>query len=66
MHHNTYNNFSKNPQVSRDEFIDFYRTLGPSYEDDQTFISLVRGVWGVKNTAPDVSQRPWAGGKDDA
>lgn len=27
---------------------------------------MVRGVWGVKNEAPDVSQRPWAGGKEDA
>lgn len=66
IHHNTFNNFQKNAQVSLNEFIEFYRTLSPSYDDDLTFATMVRGVWGVKNEAPDVSQRPWAGGKEDA
>lgn len=52
--------------MNKDEFIEFYRTLGPSYEDDLTFASMVRGVWGVKYEVQDVSQRPWAGGKEDA
>jgi hypothetical protein len=42
VHHNTYNNYK------RDEFVDFYRTLSPSYDDDLTFISMVKGVWGVR------------------
>lgn len=54
VHHNTYNNFEKNPSVTKDEFFEFYRTLGPSY-DEPTFISMVKGVWGVRNEAPDVS-----------
>jgi hypothetical protein len=52
--------------VSRDEFYEFYRTLNPSYEDDLTFISMVKGVWNVKNETPDVSKRGTAGGLDDA
>lgn len=66
IHHNTFNNFEKNNNVSRDEFVEFYRTLNPSYEDDKTFIAMVKGVWGVKNITPDVSQRGWAGGREDA
>ena len=66
IHHNTFNNFNKNPNVSAEEFQEFYRTLNPSYEDDLTFASMVRGVWGVRNEVPDVSQRGWAGGKEDA
>lgn len=27
---------------------------------------MVKGVWGVKNDAPDVSKRPCAGGNEDA
>lgn len=66
IHHNTYNNFDKNPQVTKDEFREFYRTLSPSYEDDLTFGTMVRGVWGVKEIRPDVTERNWAGGKPDA
>lgn len=65
IHHNTFNNFSKNNNVSFDEFREFYRTLNPSYDNDLTFATMVRGVWGVKNEAPDVSQRGFAGGKDE-
>ena len=66
IHHNTYNNFNKSDKVTREEFIEFYRTLSPNYEDDATFISMVRGVWGVKNERPDNSTMGWAGGKDAA
>jgi len=66
IHHNTFNNFSKNANVSREEFIEFYRTLNPSYDDDLTFVSMVRGVWGVKNETPDVAARSYAGGVPDA
>lgn len=66
IHHNTYNNFSKSDKVSRDEFIEMYRTLSPNYEDDQTFISMVRGVWGVTNERGDVASMGWAGGKETA
>ena len=66
IHHNTFNNFTKNNNVSFDEFKDFYRTLNPSYEDDLTFATMVRGVWGYKNEVQDVSKRGFAGGLDDA
>ena len=46
---NTYNNFSKVDKVTKDEFLEFYRTLAPNYEDDFTFTSMVKGVWGLKN-----------------
>ena len=52
--------------MTKDEFFEFYRTLNPSYEEDMAFASMVRGVWGVTNEQPDVSQRGWAGGKDVA
>ena len=55
IHHNTFNNFQKSDKVTKDEFLEFYRTLSASYEDDLTFISMVRGVWGVKNETPDAS-----------
>jgi len=66
IHHNTFNNFEKNDKVTKSEFMEFYRTLSPNYEEDNQFISMVRGVWGVKNDNPDVSARGWAGGKEDA
>lgn len=66
IHHNTYNNFGKNPNVTREEFIEYYRTLSPSYEDDLIFAGMVKGVWGVKETKPDPSARTFAGGKPDA
>ena len=66
IHHNTFNNFQKNDKVSKEEFFELYRTLSPSYEDDLTFVSMVRGVWGVKNETPDVSQLNSAGGREDA
>lgn len=50
--------------MSKDEFFEFYRTLNPSYDDDLSFVSMVRGVWGISNENPDVSQRGWAGGND--
>ena len=65
IHHNTFNNFTKNPSVSRDEFVEFYRTLNPSYDDDLTFATMVRGVWGYKDEQPDVAARSFAGGKPD-
>lgn len=49
VHHNTFNNYQRQDNVSKDEFFEFYRTLNPSYDDDLSFISMVRGVWGVKN-----------------
>lgn len=66
MHHNTYNNYQRQDNVSKDEFFEFYRTLNPSYEDDASFVSMVKGVWGAANDQPDVSQRGWAGGNDAA
>lgn len=66
IHHNTYNNFNKNPNVSREEFLEFYRTLSPSYDDDLTFASMVRGVWGVQEKRQDPADRNFAGGKPDA
>lgn len=48
------------------EFVEYYRTLSPSYEEDLTFISMVKGVWGVKQEQVDASKKGWAGGKDDA
>ena len=66
VHHNTFNNYERQDKVTKEEFVEFYRTLGPSYEEDGIFACMVRGVWGVKNEAPDVSQRGWAGGKDGA
>jgi hypothetical protein len=66
VHHNTFNNFQRNDQVREEEFIEFYRTLSPSYDEDLTFCSMVRGVWGVKEEQPDISKRGWAGGKEDA
>ena len=66
IHHNTFNNFTKNNNVSFAEFKDFYRTLNPSYEDDLTFATMVRGVWGYKTEVVDSSKRGFAGGLDDA
>ena len=66
VHHNTFNNFAKNPQVSRAEFLEFYRTLSPSYDEDAAFVAMVRGVWGLKDEQPDVAQRGFAGGVPDA
>lgn len=65
-HHNTYHNFSKNNYVTREEFVEFYRTLSPSYDDDLTFASMVRGVWGVKEIRQDPAARSFAGGIPDA
>jgi hypothetical protein len=48
MHHNSYNDYSKNDKVSRAEFIEFYRTNGANYEEDSAFINMVKGVWGIK------------------
>jgi hypothetical protein len=64
VHHNTFNSYQRQDNVSKDEFFEFYRTLNPSYEDDLSFVSMVRGVWGVINDNPDVAARGWAGGND--
>jgi len=66
IHHNTYNDYKKSDKVSRDEFIEYYRTLSAQYDDDLTFISMVKGVWNVKFEMPDVSQMGFAGGNDTA
>lgn len=66
IHHNTFNNFQKNDKVTKEEFLEFYRTLGPNYEDDQNFCAMVRGVWGIKFENPDASSLGFAGGKEDA
>ena len=50
--------------MTKDEFFEFYRTLNPSYDDDQSFVSMVKGVWGITGTGPVVSERGWAGGND--
>jgi hypothetical protein len=49
IHHNAFNSFKKTDSVSKEEFMEFYRTLSPNYDDDSTFCSMVRGVWGVRN-----------------
>lgn len=66
IHHNTTNNYQKNDKVSKDEFVEFYRTLGPNYDEDQNFINMVKGVWNVKEEVLDNAVRSSAGGKDDA
>jgi len=66
MHHNNFNNMRKSDMVSKDEFFDYYRTLGACYEDDVNFEGMVKGVWGVKFQMPEASQRAPAGGKDVA
>lgn len=48
IHHNTFNNYGKNDKVTKAEFMEFYRTLSPSYEDDLQFIQMVKGVWNIK------------------
>jgi hypothetical protein len=66
IHHNTSNNFEKNDKVTKNEFMEFYRTISPSYDDDTTFCSMVRGVWGIRNDTPDAASLGFAGGKDAA
>ena len=47
--------------------MEFYRTLSPNYDDDSTFCSMVRGVWGVRNDVQSASYaNTWAGGSNDA
>lgn len=66
-HHNSFNGFKKTDQVSKEEFVEFYKTLSPNYEDDFTFCAMVRGVWGVKNDAMSATYSSgWAGGVNDA
>jgi hypothetical protein len=66
VHHNTFNNFQRQDQVRQAEFVEYYRTLSPSYDEDLLFMSMVKGVWGVKVEQTDVSKKGWAGGKEDA
>lgn len=66
MHHNTFNDYNKNDRVSRDEFVEFYRTLSANYDDDLSFINMVKGVWGVKFVEPAAHERNFAGGNDTA
>ena len=67
VHHNTFHDYKKSEQVSFREFEEFYKTLGASYmDDDGTFESMVRGVWGVKTEHVDPSKRDFAGGADGA
>ena len=66
IHHNTYNNFNKNPNFSREEFLEFYRTLSPAYDEDLVFIAMVKGVWGVQEKRADPADRNFDGGKPDA
>ena len=66
MHHNTFNDYQKNDKVTKAEFLEFYKTVSPNYEDDNSFVSMVKGVWGVKFEQPDVSQRGFAGGIDES
>lgn len=66
MHHNTFNDYQKQDKVTKPEFLEFYKTLSPNYEDDNSFISMVKGVWGVKFEQPDVSLRGTAGGLDNS
>ena len=67
IHHNSFNNFKKTDQVSKDEFIQFYRTLSPNYDSDSTFCSMVRGVWGIRNDPQSSGTTSgWAGGPDAA
>lgn len=41
--------------------------MSPNYDDDFTFCTMVRGVWGVKNDAMSASYASgWAGGANDA
>ena len=64
VHHNCFNDYNRNPNVSKAEFIRYYRTLNPNYEDDLSFTSMVRNVWGVREEKVDNAQRSWAGGND--
>ena len=48
MHHNTFNDYQKSDKVTKAEFLEFYKTVSPNYEDDISFVSMVKGVWGVK------------------
>ena len=66
VHHNTFNNYEKQPRVTKEEFEEYYRTISCYYEEDSAFISMVKGVWGVKQDKGDVSKQGFAGGKDDA
>jgi hypothetical protein len=67
IHHGTFNGFKKTDQVSKEEFVELYRTLSPSYDDDSVFTALVRGVWGIKNDVMSSTYaQGWAGGNDTA
>jgi hypothetical protein len=65
IHHNTFNNFNKTDKVSREEFLEYYRTLSPSYDVDQSFCAMVRGVWGIRPETVDPAKLSSAGGKDE-
>lgn len=64
VHHNCFNDYSRTNKVTKAEFVQFYRTLNPSFEEDLHFTSMVRNVWGVKEEKVDNTKRSWAGGND--
>lgn len=64
VHHNCFNDYTRTPNVTKAEFVRFYRTLNASYEDDKLFVTMVRNVWGIKEEKVDNAQRSFAGGND--
>ena len=64
VHHNVFNDYNRNPNVSKAEFVRFYRTLNPNYDDDVLFVGMVKNVWGVREEKLDNSKMSFAGGND--
>jgi hypothetical protein len=66
VHHNCFNDYNRTNQVSKAEFVQYYRTLNPNYQEDLHFNSMVRNVWDVKEVKVDNRDRSFAGGNDPA
>ena len=66
MHHNMFNNYSKSDKMTRNEFMAYYRIISAMYEDESSFMNMIKGVWNVKYQQPGHNELGSAGGKEDA
>jgi len=57
VHHNCFNNYERTQKISKAEFMQYWRTMNPHYEEDAAFVSAVKNCWGVVEEKVDNSDR---------
>lgn len=50
-HHNTLNNSTCDGQVTLEEWIEYYRNISSSIDDDDYFVLMINNSWNLKGNA---------------